>query len=104
MIRAGLCVALMSCHSSREMRCTGVDMQKTDYGEGFSPPTDGAPVKMILPASGGDARLQKRSSFWKNPEKLQMCTDDDDKFLVIKDDKLKNSCQEPSRIPKALLI
>lgn len=33
-----------------------------------------------------------------------MCTDDDDKFLVIKDDELKNSCQEPSRIPKALLI
>ena len=54
MIRAGLCVALMSCHSSREMRCTYVE---DDYEEGFSPPTDGAPVKMILPASGGDARL-----------------------------------------------
>ena len=103
MIRAGLCVALMSCHSSREMRCTGVDMQKATM-EKASPPTDGAPVKMILPASGGDARLQKRSSFWKKLEKLQICTDDDDKFLVIKDDELKNSCQEPSRIPKALLI
>ena len=39
------------------------------YKEGSSPPTDGAPVEVMLTA-GRDASLQKRPSFRKNLEKL----------------------------------
>lgn len=77
-----------------------------DYGEGLPPPTNVALVEVIL-ITGKYALQQKKPSFQKNLEKIMIYgdeSDDNEKFLVMKDDESEESLPRPLENSKMVMI